>query len=395
MIEHLKRWHWCVLGILVGCIVASVSIWSGPHEKPGEDTIRHREFEEMLLYGRNFKGWTVDNVRNVQLHPPLLELYDQKKKANVLTDFISFDFTEYEVISFGLLVKEVPPNTPASGVLKPEDTITIVNGTAVQSDGQVKTALNAVPPNSEVKITLFRGGSEKQVVFKLGEKPYPAIETGSRSPVIRPRQKSGHILPLVVKEARPSLLGKDVEKMSATEYLQKLAEYMTKAKADTAKYPKAMELTWKKAFIDDPKMAYLIYGGGGFVVIGLIWPTILNFLVGAGFGRGKSDQKEVDLAKYKSKPEPKKEKATVTEDDMDQLKRLEAELEASLAKGASESAPASAGAATAVAAAPIKKLTATAVEPPKVDPKAVPHKDRDFGADQGDFYPTEVHGKKK
>jgi hypothetical protein len=77
---------------------------------------------------------------------------------------------------------------------------------------------------------------------------------------------------------------------------------------------------------------------------------------------------------------------------MERLAQMEAELEAKLREGAK---PRVATTVAAEAEAPVKVLNAGPLEiaaAPVAEP-AGPRKG--FGADQGDYYPTEVHGKKK
>jgi hypothetical protein len=75
---------------------------------------------------------------------------------------------------------------------------------------------------------------------------------------------------------------------------------------------------------------------------------------------------------------------------MDRLKALEEQLEASLRKGAHERV------ATVDVAPPepqVKKLLGGSAASDAVAP--LQKGDKGYGADQGDFYPTEIHGKKK
>jgi hypothetical protein len=183
----------------------------------------------------------------------------------------------------------------------------------------------------------------------------------------------------------------NLKSLSLREYLDKLNEAI--AKLDPKRYPKAAPFTYRVAWIETPKAAYSIYTTGGFIVIGIIWPTLLHFLVIAGYGRPRSAKDdEFDLASYKSKNTgAAKAKPGVTQDQIDQLDQLEAELEAKLREGAADSpAPAPQ---TAPVAAPIPILSAGPMEAPKETPETAGQR-KGYGADQGDYYPTEVHGKK-
>jgi len=306
-IETIKRWHWCVIGAIVGCAVAAVSIWAGPEEKPSTETVHHPEFESHLLYG-GFQGYKVLNIRNIRLHPYLEAKNPSLDNKLVQTDYITYEYDLYKPLR----------------------------------NGNYEERLNRV---------------------------------GQLIPFQKAANKGG------------SVLGKDVTQLTARQYLEKLGEYMKKLEA--TKYPKMTALKWNKRFIEEPKTAFAVYGGGGVVLIGIIWPTILNLLMGAGLGR-EVKEKLMDISKYKGKSEPAKAKAEVTEDDMDRLAALEAQLEASLREGAHERVPT---ATVATVEAPVKKLIGGSAATEHALP--APGKDKDFGADQGDYYPTEVHGKKK
>lgn len=306
-IESVKRWHWCVIGTIVGCAVAAVSIWGGPEEKPSTETVHHPEFEGHLLYG-GFQGAKVLNIRNISVHPYLQARNPYADNKLVQTDYITYEYDMYKPL---------------------------------------------------------RNGGYEERLGKVGQ--------------LIPFQKAAN------KGA--SVLGKDVTQLSARQYLEKLEEYMKKL--DPKKYDKMTALKWNKRFIEEPKIAFAVYGGGGFVLIGLIWPTLLNLLMGAGLGR-EIKEKTMDISKYKGKSQPAKAKPTVTQDDMDRLEALEAQLEASLREGAHERVPT---AAIATVEAPIKQLIGGSAATEHALP--APGKEKDFGADQGDFYPTEVHVKKK
>jgi hypothetical protein len=119
---------------------------------------------------------------------------------------------------------------------------------------------------------------------------------------------------------------------------------------------------------------------------------LLGFLIEAGYGRAPSADDEFNLSRYKSgKTSAERAKAAPTEAEIDQLSQLEAELEAKLKNGEvgiTDPTPK-----PATAPAPMKVLNAGPLEAPKEAPQAA-QQPKGFGADHGDYYPTEVHGKK-
>src|SRR5207237_2819523 len=73
--------------------------------------------------------------------------------------------------SSGVLVKQIMPNTPATGKLHEGDIITSLNGKTVETVQQLRNQIAATAPNSDVKLSLFREGKEQTVTLRLGEQP--------------------------------------------------------------------------------------------------------------------------------------------------------------------------------------------------------------------------------
>jgi hypothetical protein len=126
----------------------------------------------------------------------------------------------------------------------------------------------------------------------------------------------------------------------------------------------------------------------------------VNLLVGAGYGRALDDDDEY-LARFKgtSKPAAGPMKVGMTEADMAELAAMEARLEAQLkdsglemteAVGAGVKSNETAAQAAEKAA---RKFSGAAAEELKKQVPAKAGENKEFGADQGDYYPTEVHGK--
>jgi len=309
-IEDLKRWHWCIVGLLVGAAFAFIRLASLPREDKGLERVAPNVFEADLL--RAFEDpkrsqldpisrRKVFAVQNIQIHPPVdMPLPGER---NVYSEYLSYE---------PVLVRREDPKKADS--------------------------------------------MPRQVIMALNN----------------PKEKS---------------LAGDIKGITLREYLDKLNAAIPKL--DAKRYPQAKPFVYKVAWIETPKAAYSIYTTGGFIVIGLLWPTLLNFLIVAGYGRPRT---EAELADRKpSKIAAAKAKPGATQDQLDQLEQLEAELEAKLREGAS----ATPGAApqTAPVAAPVPVLSAGPMEAPKETPEQARQR-KGYGADQGDFYPTEVHGKK-
>jgi hypothetical protein len=192
----------------------------------------------------------------------------------------------------------------------------------------------------------------------------------------------------------------DVSKLTGREYLAKLKNHIQKLDRKQWKY--AQNFEYRYAWLETPKGAYMTYSLGGLLVVGLLWPTVMNLLAGAGYGRPIEDEDEAYLARFKGSriPVVQPKRTGATEEEMAELLRLEAALEAKLKDSGLEmtqpvglAAGASTDTNAQVAEKAAKKFSGAAAEEVKKDLPAMPAKKKDFGEDQGDYYPTEVHGK--
>ena len=303
-IEDFKRWQWCVIGLVLGAIVAAVTLWAGPREANDVhlNTGGPQVLEEQLFAWKDPSRRRVAGVRNFKIHAAI-EMPLPGGKTGLA------EFASYQV----LLRRDKDP---------------------VKCD---------------------------PVTYQLM------------------MHQTTH---------KKSVLG-DVTGMSVRDYLAKLKDLTDKL---NQQYPRGVfTFTYKFNWLETPRGAFSVYTAAGFVLVGLIWPSLLHLLVQAGYGRAGD---EFDLSKYKSRATttPKK-KAGLTHADAEELARLEAELEAKL-KAGEVGAAASADAPAAAPEKPtVRVLEAGPIEQPKAPAK--PREQKGYGADQGDYYPTEVHGKPK
>jgi len=146
------------------------------------------------------------------------------------------------------------------------------------------------------------------------------------------------------------------------------------------------EISYTYAWWADPKFVWITWIGGGVLIIGGIWPTLLNFMIGAGWGRQKKVKETFDLSRFKGEESKSDEKKAVTQQDIDQLRALEAQLEENLK-------PTGAGhAATELeqTEAPVRQLTGGPLESASL---AKEEEEHDY---KGEFYPVaRPHGKKE
>jgi hypothetical protein len=146
---------------------------------------------------------------------------------------------------------------------------------------------------------------------------------------------------------------------------------------------KEQGVRYRYAWWRDPRWATALWTGGSVVLIGLIWPTIVNLLVYGSIFRPR-EEKGIDLSKVRSTSAPAATRPGMTEQDLAAVARLESELESKLGAGDGQAAPPPG----APAAEPVRKLTATQLEAIAAQQAA---EQKEFGADEDDFYPTERH----
>jgi hypothetical protein len=141
---------------------------------------------------------------------------------------------------------------------------------------------------------------------------------------------------------------------------------------------------------ESSKYGFQIWMVGSFLVVGVLWPSLLTVMIKGGLG--KTTPEEYDLSRFKDGPEPdavKPAPVTTTADDMQKLRELEESMAAALKTGAT-AAPAGEAATTVVAAPEVKKLAGGPAHEAEVLKTAEEEK-KEY---DGEFYPV-VHPHKK
>ena len=334
-IEDLKRWHWCVIGLLVGAAVAAIRLSMDPPEPKGITLVAPHVFEEQWLTHQDPGGRPVYSIENVRIHPPKDIPVPGEKSANV--EYLTYDLwlyrdrTHKEFFPRQMHLQQVSGKQSIVGQLDGmslKDYLTKLNALMAEPD-KIKALLESAKPKPNAASAKAKAVNEYGIRWQ---------------------------------EINPQFL---------------------------------KPITYKFAWIETPKGAYSVFTAGGLVVIGLIWPTVVQLLVAGGFGRVREEKDEYDLARHKSASGPtaaEKNRAVVTDEDLDKLAQLEADLEAKLKSGATD-ADRAPQAAPQPAKPVVPVLAAGPLEAPKEDAKPK-FKPKGFGTDQGDYYPTEVHGKK-
>jgi hypothetical protein len=138
---------------------------------------------------------------------------------------------------------------------------------------------------------------------------------------------------------------------------------------------------YRFAWWEKPAAIWLIYPIAGVVLIGGVWPFVIQLMVRLGLGRRRETPSAV-LTNYPSAPVPTPQpKPTLSADDVKRLDALTAEMEAELT-AAAKTVPVPA---TTQQTTEPGMLETTPLEKVATEPKTT----KSFG--EGDYYPTEIH----
>jgi len=337
-IEHLKIWHWCIIGILAGAGAGFAKLSAGVPEPTGLEPANLNVLEDYVLASSGRDRRPFYEIRNIRTHP-----------GN------ESDFNGEPYITYDLLVEHIEkpkPGDPKPGNKNPGNKNP--DDKKILADVLPRITRLSTPGPKKHALTYLRDRTIAEKLDKLHE----------------------------------SIVA---DHLTVAQYLDKLNEIVAEAKKAGGRYANATPVQYKFNWWESPKATYLMYASGGFLIIGLIFPTVVQLLTVAGYGRQPKENNDYNLDRF-SGEEPKAVNAVIL-DEKEQLAALEAELEAKLKAGASDG-DGQAKPAAAPAKPVIAKLTAGKLEAAKEVEVAKPVR-KGYGADQGDYYPTEVHGKKK
>jgi hypothetical protein len=206
------------------------------------------------------------------------------------------------------------------------------------------------------------------------------------------------ITPTPYKPTKPFAITGTVpaQKPTLSDKLQALAEKVHLKTPDAPDgaltYLKALKAQGKVDFTYEwwkaPRVSMAMWIAGCLVIIGGLWPTLVNLLVFGTFSRPLEEK--VDLRGVKSTQAAKAAAHGPSEEDLAQLKALEQQLEANLAASASNSPR---GPADQPVPQPVKALTAKELEVAAA--AASTQQSHEYAAKPDDFYPVEKRTKHK
>ena len=154
----------------------------------------------------------------------------------------------------------------------------------------------------------------------------------------------------------------------------------------------APEVRYRFGWESQKPVAMAAWTVGSVLLVGGIWPTLLNLLIGAGLGAKREQKKEDYFARFSSTPEPAKAaaRAAMSDAERDRLDEMNRRLEADLASEGLGMT--SVGAERPATPNDVRKLEGGPVEAAP----ALKRGDEDDEIEvKGVYYPVLIHHKKK
>jgi hypothetical protein len=339
-LQDLKRWHWMLIGLLVGALWSATRLFYGPDV---DGTTVTTQFEHALLArpgALQFVDLDEGSIRLMHLRvgPPVV---DETPEARAASAKGIADSGKVQWVTGEVSHDRAFPDPNNRRKLTSSHTTTPFRFKAVVPYQPAHPRDDYVA-NDVVRVNSFFDPGYYQL-----PKPVPGY--------VKPHQNS-----------YPSI----------TDYLDEL----------NRKYGKGT-VSYRYAWWEARWAVMTIYPLAGLLVIGGVWPTVLQLLYGAGLGGKSKKEEEYDLSRFKGRSAPAAPKRVgMTDADRAQLAAVEAALEKNLQPSETVS-PAKAGSGKPLEAE-VRKLDGGSLEA-KPEEKPVGVKTHGIGA--GDYYPTEIH----
>ena len=379
-LEHLKRWHWLLIGLLVGALWSSVRLFYG-YNLDSDNPESGANFEYALVA-------TPDALVHLGTDEGRIYLGDLRVYPAIKDDSPDILGTH----------QAAPPPRPAPR-LWPWFSRPATNKAKPPAEPPPVSATTPEPkPAGSRQVNWVTG---KVYSYRYMKDP----KTGRTVPDPTPKA-----LPFIYKASIPFIPDPRFDYVAHLSFYNlKLKPTAGYASATGREYPNILAyldelnrkygagtVKYRYAWWESKAAVITLYPLAGMVVIGGIWPTVLGLLIGAGFGHKKGKGDEFDLSRFKGKSKASMPKAAVAMTRQDELRlaALEAEMEKNL-QGFGANADVAATPAAVTPAPAVKPLAAVVEESKPAAEK--PHAHKAFGASGGDYYPTEIHvgGEKK
>lgn len=355
-IEDLKRWHWAVLGVALGLGIAYVLIGIGTDQLVAGSravTVAPSDFE---LYLNEPPVLNYPRVRKIRVYPngelSLLSFEhlvplspgDPRRAAH---HFAPDDHRVWEYLP--CVLNNRPPYQPQTDfsqtvnvIAHPDTQSAYVNSAGKMRDAEFsgwagkEKEWRDPGAGATVSLRLRRADYQLNVMVSDTLTAEEAAELSARC--------NGRPLPAFVR-ATPKVLrttvavGDFVEgdrisielsrkgRAVPVKQLQLLDTHYTVLNFLAAAKAKQPEIQYTYGWWTERRAMYAIGGVGGLVMIGGIWPTVLNLLLGAGFGRQKKPAEAYDLDRFKGETKPAKVAVVATGEEME---AVEAQFDARL-----------------------------------------------------------------
>ncbi|HEV8379800.1 MAG TPA: hypothetical protein VGP99_13190 [Tepidisphaeraceae bacterium] len=357
-VERIHRWQWVIIALVVGFLIGYVrNLFTA---------------EDISGYGNSMNG--------------------QQQFENAILTHERLPNGEARPLFYKLTVISIKDPNPQR--LSQEDTLKQLTPAQKKQYDSIKRQSDQQAYLREVEADL--AGSRR--TYAIAGVYYNGRP--SQNPKTKQWEKVWHpyfyIAPSQYKPSKEHTISGSVPplKLTFTDKLQTAAEKLHLKAADppdsVLAYLKALKAQGRVDFNYEwwraPRVSMAIWIGVCLIVIGGIWPTLINLLVYGTLTRPYEEK--VDLSKVRSAQSAKASRGP-TEEDLAQLKALEEQLEAQLAASAS-SRPM--GPSDQPAPAPVKQLTAKELE---VAAAARAQEAHEYAAKPDDFYPTEKRIKHK
>ena len=298
-IEDFKRWHWVLISLVLGGLMAFSWNLSSPDEKSDGKGTSALEFVGNI--GRQKTGNGYSWIRQVVIYPP-----EDKP------DPVSGKTGKANYVVCSMLTPIPPPSDLDSESVDQLRDRAKAAGVANAEKMEKPQLLGSIRANPKYKYSIVHFTAD--IPFKVGN-----IQAKSDTYSIR-------------------------------EYL-----------ADTKRaFP---DVQYKYAWWSEHPAQYLLWMGGCVLLIGGVWPSFIGLMTGAGLGRPKREKKEeYDLDRFgKSANKPAKSAAPmkpgISDADAQQMRDLQEKLEQNVAGMAMTNAPGAFQGAPTTSTATVKQLT--------------------------------------